>query len=488
MNVLGFNLIAILPEAILAAGAMIVLLAGSFMPKARPRVLAVVALAFFAAAGVAAAVSMGEEAIAFEGALALDGFAVFFKLVFIVAAAVTVIASVPFLAKEGGPPPEFFALVMFAAIGMILMASSTDLILIFVALETFSLALYVLAAFRRARLDSQEAALKYFLTGSFSSAFFLYGVALIYGGSGSTRLGPILASFTYGSEATSPLVVAGLALLLVGLAFKVAAVPFHMWTPDAYQGSPAPVAGFMAAGSKAAGFAVLLRMLLTAFPSLIDDWRPIVTGLAVVSMVFGSVVAVAQTNVKRMLAYSAIAHSGFLLIGVIAANDRGVSGTLFYLGSYAFTILGAFGVVYAVGRLGEAKVELDDYRGLGRRQPFLAVIFGLLLVSLAGIPPTAGFWAKFEVFSAAISAKQTPLVVLALLCSAVASFFYLRVIWLMFFDEPADKGAWEGTSSVRAATAPAVASVLVLASAVTLLLGVWPTPLLLLARSATLLP
>ncbi|MGH2812045.1 MAG: NADH-quinone oxidoreductase subunit N, partial [Actinomycetota bacterium] len=393
----GVSLAAILPEIILAAGGLAVLLIGSGLKTKRPELLALLTVLVLAASGVAAALAgAAPSRLTYGGTVMLDGFATFFKVVLASVAAVGALASHHFLSSEDAPSTEYFGLMIFATLGMMLMASAADLILVFVALETFSLALYVMAGFRRGRLDSQEGALKYFLTGSFSSAFFLYGIALTYGAVGTTRFEGLAAA----EGADQRLLLAGLALLLVGLAFKVAAVPFHMWTPDAYQGSPAPVAGFMAAGSKIAGFAVLLRLLVATVPALAAAWRPVLAVLAVATMVVGGVVAVAQTNVKRMLAYSSIAHTGFLLTGVAAANARGVSGSLFYLAVYAFVILGAFAVVYAVARPGEDRVDLEDYRGLWSRRPFLAGMLALLLVSLAGVPPASGFWAKFEVFSA----------------------------------------------------------------------------------------
>lgn len=476
----GVNLAAVAPEVVLSAGGLLLLLVGAGLRRRRPRLLSGAVLAILLAAALASLPALGRSELAFDGAVALDGFATFLKLVLLAGGAVAVLISHPFLDEEDLPATEYFGLVLLATAGMMLMVAAADLILVFLALETFSLSFYVLAAFRRRRLDSQEGALKYFLTGSFASAFFLYGVALVYGGTGTTRLAGV-AQFLATSPADERLLAgAGLALLLVGLAFKVAAVPFHMWTPDVYQGSPAPAVGFMAAGSKVAGFAVLLRALVAAFPVLVSDWRPVLTGIAVATMVLGSVVAVAQTNVKRMLAYSAIAHSGFLLIGVLASNARGISGSLFYLGIYTFAILGSFAVVYAVGGKGEEKVSLADYRGLWSDRPFLAAVFALLLISLAGIPPTAGFWAKVEVFFAAAEAGQIPIVVVGVLTSAIAAFFYLRVIVLMFLEEP---GVW---APRPAPTVPPIGAALLVAAAVVVALGVLPTPLLEAARSATL--
>ena len=474
---------AVGPEIILAGGAMAILVVGASFTKKRPGALAGMSLVLLAAAAVVALLGIGHTQGAFDNRIALDGFAIFFKVLLVGVAAVGIAASYGYLKDENGPQPEFYALVLFATAGMMLMASAGDLIVVFVALETFSLSFYVLAAFRRNRRDSQEASFKYFLTGSFSSAFLLYGIALTYGALGTTRLIGLGALPSLPNKGLLP---AGLALVIVGLAFKVAAVPFHMWTPDAYDGAPAPISGFLAAGSKIAGYAVLLRLLTSAFPLLHAEWRPAVIALAVVTMAVGSILAVVQTNVKRMLAYSSIAHSGFLLIGVAAATPRGVSSSLFYLVAYAFTVLGAFAVVYAIGGTGEEHIRLDDYRGLARRRPWIAVALTLLLLSLAGIPPTLGFWAKFEVFGAGISAGLTPAVVVGVLSSAIAAFFYLRLVGMMFLEEvPGEEGGW--------APAPASGSLSALglsvgvASLAVLVVGLAPEWLLNLAQKATFL-
>lgn len=482
LSIVGVNLWAVAPEIIVVAGALGILVGGAGFKKRHPLALSVAALTVLLAAAIVAGLALGKEpALAFDGTIALDGFAGFLKLVLIVSAAVSVLSGYDYIDRERAPAPEYLGLLLLATAGMMLMAGAADLITVFLALETFSLALYVMAAFRRNRLDSQEGSLKYFLSGSFASAFFLYGVALTYGGTGTTRIEGIASQLAEGLKAgTEPLVFSGLALILVGLAFKVAAVPFHMWTPDVYEGSPAPVTGFMAAGSKVAGFAVLLRALLTGFRDLTIDWQPILIGMALATMIFGSVVAIAQSNVKRMLAYSSIAHSGFLLVGVIAANERGLSGSLFYLGTYTVVIVAAFAVVYAVGRAGEGRVTLADYRGLWARQPFMAVALTILLLSLAGVPPTAGFWAKLEVFLAAVEAGQVPLVIAAFLASIVAVFFYIRVIAMMFLQEEEwvseipDTGASSGLAALAGLGLAAV-------------IGVYPTPLLDFAREASLI-
>lgn len=475
----GADLRAVLPEGILAAGGMIVLLVGASLRKRRPGMLAGATIVILALAAGAALLGIGHYKSAFDNRIALDGFATFAKVLLCAAAAVAVIAAHAFLKQEEAPQPELFALILFSIIGMMLMASASDLLVLFVALETFSLAFYVLAAFRRGRRDSQEASLKYFLTGSFASAFLLYGVALCYGALGTTRF-PGIGTLGGATGPVKGLLPVGLALVLVGLGFKAAAVPFHMWTPDVYDGAPAPMSGFLAAGSKIAAYTAALRLLTSAFPFLQPQWRPAVGVVAVLTMVVGSVIAIAQSNVKRMLAYSAIAHSGFLLVGVAAANPEGVSGSLFYLAAYSFTVLGAFAVVYAIGGPGEERINIDDYRGLGRRHPFLATSLALLLLSLAGIPPTIGFWAKVEVFGAGMKAGLGPLVVVGVLTSTIAAAFYLRLVAVMFLD--GDEG-W--VSTVKEKVAPGLGVVVGISVLVVAGIGVAPDFLIELAKKAT---
>jgi NADH-quinone oxidoreductase subunit N len=338
--------------------------------------------------------------------------------------------------------------------------------------------LYLLCGLaRRRRLLSQEAALKYFLLGGFSSAFFLYGLALIYGYAGSVRLGDIAAAVS-ASPHSDALLISGVALLAVGLLFKVSAAPFHSWTPDVYQGAPTPVTALMASGTKVAAFGALIRVLYVAFGGLRWDWRPVMWGVAILTMVVGSVLAITQTDVKRMLAYSSIAHAGFLLTGVIATSEAGLSGTLFYLLVYGFAALGAFAVVTLVRDADGEATHLSRWRGLGQRSPLVGGIFALFLLALAGIPTTSGFMGKYAVFSAAVAGGATPVVVVGVVMSAVAAFFYVRVIVLMFFQEPAADGPDIAIPS--ALTAAAVA----LGIAVTVVLGILPQPVLDLAHHA----
>jgi NADH-quinone oxidoreductase subunit N len=367
---------------------------------------------------------------------------------------------------------------MFSLGGMMLFPASNNLLLMFVALEVLSFPLYLMAGLaRRRRLLSQEAAVKYFLLGSFASAFFIYGVALLYGYSGNVDLGQIFdATGTAGTN--EALLYLGIAMLGVGLFFKVGAAPFHAWTPDVYQGSPTPVTAMMAACTKIAGFGAMLRVFYVAFGRTEWDWRPMMWGVAILTMVVGAVLAVTQTDVKRMLAYSAIAHTGFILVGVIALNTDGLSGTLFYLATYGFTTVAAFAIVTLVRDGSGEATHLAQWTGLGRRSPLLAGMFAMLLFALAGIPLTSGFMAKFAVFRAGIEGGATPLVVVGVVASAVTAFFYVRVVVLMFFHDPAPDGPTVAVPSALSASAIA------LGLAVTVVLGLVPQPVLDLADQA----
>ena len=381
--------------------------------------------------------------------------------------------------RAGVVQTEVFPLTMFAVGGMLLFPASDDLLTMFIALEVLSLPLYLLCGLaRRRRLLSQEAALKYFLLGAFSSAFFLYGVAMLYGYAGTLNLGGIAEAVASGSGKTS-LALIGTGLVLVGVLFKVGAVPFHSWIPDVYQGAPTPITAFMAAATKIAAFGAMLRIFYVALPGLRDDWRPVLWAVAILTMVVGTVTAVTQTDVKRMLAYSAVAHSGFILTGVIAGNETGLSSTLFYLFAYGFSTLGAFAVVGLVrNAAGDEDTAMSRWAGLGRRYPLVGVVFSLFLLAFAGIPLTSGFVSKFAVFKAAGEGGAIPLVIVGVIASAVAAYFYVRVIVLMFFTEPPDDAPVVVMPSMLSTT------VVVVTAAVTFALGALPQPLLDLANNA----
>ncbi|WP_425383321.1 NADH-quinone oxidoreductase subunit NuoN [Rhodococcus ruber] len=375
-------------------------------------------------------------------------------------------------AAQGMSQTEVFPLVLFAVGGMLLFPASNDLLTMFIALEVLSLPLYLLCGLaRRQRLLSQEAALKYFLLGAFSSAFFLFGVALLYGYAGTVRLAGIADAVAVRADGDA-LVVIGAGMLAVGLLFKIGAVPFHSWVPDVYQGAPTPITAFMAAATKIAAFGAMLRVFYVALPGLRDDWRPLLWGVAILTMVAGSVLAVTQNDVKRMLAYSSVAHAGFILTGLIAADRAGLASTMFYLFAYGFSTLGAFAVVTLVrDDLGEA-THLSRWAGLGRRSPLVGAVFALFLLAFAGVPLTSGFVSKFAVFGAAAGGGAVPLVIVGVVSSAVAAYFYVRVIVLMFFDEP-DRDA-------PAVVAPSALTTVTIAAGavVTVALGVFPQPLL----------
>lgn len=364
---------------------------------------------------------------------------------------------------------EVFPFTLFALGGMMTFVAANDLLTMFIALEVLSLPLYLMCGLaRRRRLLSQEAAVKYFLLGAFASAFFLYGVALLYGFAGSVRLSDIAAA-TAGSTKSDALLLGGLALLVVGLLFKGSVGPFHTWTPDVYQGAPTPVTAFMAACTKVAAFGGILRVLYVAFGDTRWEWRGVLAAVAIISMVIGAVIGLTQTDIKRMVAYSSIAHAGFLLLGAMAITEQGTSGTLFYLLAYGFTTLAIFGVISLVRNADGEATHLSQWAGLAKRSPVVAGVMSFLLLALAGIPLTSGFTAKFAVFAAALGDGMAPLVIVALVASAVAAFFYLRVIVLMYFSEPAPDGP---TVTVPGAFTTAAITLGVL---VTLLLGILPT-------------
>jgi len=416
------------------------------------------------------------------GMVAVDGFAVFAKTVVLLATLLALLLSSSYLKREHLEGPEYFALMLCSATGMMLMTSANDLVTVFLALEILSIALYVLAAFDRRRTTSQEAGLKYFLLGSFSSAVFLYGVALVYGGTGTTNLTGIAVFLSRTILLHDGALLLGIAFLIVGLGFKVAAAPFHMWTPDVYQGSPTPVTAFMASATKAAAFAAILRVFVGAFSLYSVDWRPIVFALAVISLLVGSIAAIVQTDVKRMLAYSSISHAGYILIAVQAATAKGTSAALFYVLTYALMTIGAFAVVAVVATQGDDQHALADYRGLARRQPLLAGVFTLFLLAQAGVPLTGGFVAKLSVFSAAVDQRQYVLALIGMLAAAIAAFVYLRIVLAMY--APSDDEALPAPAS-RALVDLGTRTALTLSAVGVLFLGIVPWGMLDFAKHAT---
>ncbi len=434
--------VAIFPLLVLVGGALLLLTLSSLSTRhPRRSVYALFTLvtcggAIVAAAGLWDRVQDPErgEFTALVGSLTIDGFSIFFTVLIALSVGLAALVADDYLRREGLEGPELYALMLLSGAGGIVMAMANDLIVVFLGLEILSIALYVMAGMHLRRVESQESAIKYFVLGAFSSAFLLYGIALVYGATGSTNLSEIATFLSRNLLESEGLLLAGFALLLVGLGFKVAAVPFHVWTPDVYQGAPSPVTAFMASASKAAAFAALLRVFFSTFSTHASDWRPIIWVLAVLTMVVGAVLAVVQRDVKRMLAYSSINHAGFILVAVEANTDRGVAGALFYLLAYAFMVIGSFAVVTLVGRRGDDAHDLDDYRGLSSERPVLALAFTVFLLSQAGVPLTAGFFAKFYVIGAAADAESYALAVIAMMTAVISAFLYLRLIVTMYFQ------------------------------------------------------
>jgi NADH-quinone oxidoreductase subunit N len=430
--------LAILPPIIMIGGA--VLLLGLASLVRRPLRVAVSTAATVVISGSSLGIAIWQWTDVQDhgphtyvaNAVVMDGFSVLVTMLVAIAMMLSALVSDGYLRREGVEGAEYHVLAMVSASGAMVMAMANDLIIVFLGLEILSIALYVLTAFNYRRAASGEAALKYFILGGFSSAIFIYGVALTYGATGSTNLTQISDFLSKNVLLSNGLLLAGLALMLVGFAFKIAAVPFHMWTPDVYQGAPSPVTGFMAAVAKAGAFAAMLRVLFSSLGVISTDWRPIVYGLAVLSLVLGAFVALRQRDVKRMLAYSSINHAGFILLGVTTATARGAAASLYYLFAYMLMVVGSFAVVTVLGRTGDADHDLSRYRGLAGRRPVLALAFAVLLLAQAGAPFTTGLWAKLQVVFAAVQAGEVPLGVIAMVTAAVAAYFYLRVAVLMY--------------------------------------------------------
>lgn len=422
--------IRILPELVVSIFGIIIMIVDPLLPEESPkRPLGIIAVIGTLAGLAATAYQTGFYGSAFYSTISIDTFSVFFHVVVLLIALVVILTSFEYLEVQHIRSGEYYGLILFGTVGMMLMSSAVELVLIFIALEISSISTYILAGMRRRAAESAEASLKYFLLGSFATAFFLYGVALIFGATGTTNVYGI-ARYLQGQASVLAYLAVG--LMFVGLGFKVAAAPFHVWAPDVYEGSPAPVVALMSTGPKAAAFAVLLRVL---FATDAPGWFWMVWVAAVLSMTLGNIGALVQQNVKRLLAYSSIAHAGYLLVAFAAAKQVGISAAIFYAASYAAMNVGAFAVVSHFASAGEKYVTLDDYAGLGRRSPLLAAILTVFLLSLIGIPVTGGFFAKFYVFSAALQSNLVGLTIIGVLNSAVAAYYYLRVIVYMYMRD-----------------------------------------------------
>jgi NADH-quinone oxidoreductase subunit N len=427
------DLMVLLPELILAVGAMVLLLTGAIGGEKTSSLISWGAIGLLAASG-AVTVLGPDHALAFHNAFVADGFSRFAKLLILSAAALSILLADEFFASIQISRFELPVLMLIASLGMMLMVSSASFLSLYMGLELQSLALYVLAAFNRDHLRSTEAGLKYFVLGALSSGMMLYGISLIYGFTGTTEFAAI-AAVTHGGAGLG--VIFGIVFLIAGLAFKVSAVPFHMWTPDVYEGAPTPITAYFATAAKVAALCLFLRAILTPFPDLVQQWRQIIIFISVLSMVLGAVAAIGQTNIKRLMAYSSIGHMGYALLGLAAGSSLGVRGVLIYLAIYVFTNLGVFAAIQAMQRGGKAVENISDLAGLARTNMKLAVIFSMLFLSLAGLPPLAGFFAKFYIFLAAMQVGLIWPAVIGVLTSAIGLVYYLRLVKVMFFDEPA---------------------------------------------------
>jgi NADH-quinone oxidoreductase subunit N len=431
--------VAVLPVLILIGGALVLLVVDALM-RTRPRGFSATFTILVALGSIGSALPLWDRVqdsargpfSTLAQSIGVDGFSVFATIVIGAGVVLAALLMEGWLRREGMEGAEPYVLLLLSASGGVMMASANDLIVMFLGLEILSLAVYILAAMHLRKVTSQEAGIKYFVLGAFSSAFFLYGIAMVYGGTGSTNLVDISSYLSTTAIQNSGLILAGAALLLVGFGFKVAAAPFHFWTPDVYQGSPSPSVAWMASGVKVAGFAGLLRVFFLGLSSYRLDWQPIVFAVAVATLLVGSFLAVVQTDVKRMLAYSSINHAGFILLGVQAGSVDGVKAVLFYLAAYTFLVAGSFGVISVVTRTGDIGTNLDDLKGLARDRPVLALTFTLFLFAQAGVPLTSGFFAKFYVVQAALEAHSTGLAIVAMLTAVVAAFLYLRIIVAMY--------------------------------------------------------
>jgi NADH-quinone oxidoreductase subunit N len=478
MKLPEIDLYLIAPEIIIAAFGFLVLLVDVFAPKGEKKgylgVLSLigVVIAFFYTLPL-----VGSDKTGFEGMFTSDGFAIFFKITILIIAFLTVLISMGYASREGIGFGEYYALILFATLGMMLMAAGTHLIVIFLGLETMSISIYILAGMLREDRRSVESAFKYFLLGAFATGFLLYGIAFLYGATGSLYLKDIASYIASKKLIDNPMLLMSLAFLTIGFGFKIASVPFHMWTPDVYEGAPTSITAFMATGVKAAGFSALIRVFFTALPEFRPDWTSIMWLIAVATMTVGNIIAISQNNIKRMLAYSSIAHAGYILVAFVAGNKSGTSGILFYLMTYAFMNLGAFTCVILFGKKGEENILITDYAGVGFKYPLLAASMTIFLLSMAGIPPLGGFMAKLYIFSAAVEAKFYWLAILGVLNSAISVYYYLRVTVLMYFRESERE-----ITGLQFSPAPVIALILALIG--TFYMGLFPANVLSFAQKS----
>ena len=478
MKLPEIDLYLIAPEIIITAFGFLVLLVDVFSPKGeRKGYLGILSLIGVVIAFFYTLPLVGSGKTGFEGMFTTDGFAIFFKITILIIAFLTVLISMGYASREGIAFGEYYGLILFSALGMMLMTGGTHLLIIFLGLETMSIAIYILAGMMRDDRRSVESAFKYFLLGAFATGFLLYGIALIYGATGSLYLKDIASYIANKKLLDSPMLLLSLALLTIGFGFKIASVPFHMWTPDVYEGAPTSITAFMATGVKAAGFAAIIRVFFMALPEFRPDWTSIMWLIAVATMTVGNIIAISQNNIKRMLAYSSIAHAGYILVAFVAGNKLGISAMLFYLMAYAFMNLGAFTCVILLGKKGEENTLITDYAGVGFKYPLLAASMTICLLSMAGIPPLGGFMAKLYVFSAAVEAKYYWLAILGVLNSAISVYYYLRVTVFMYFRESERE-----ITGLDFSPAPVIALILALIG--TFYMGIFPSNVLSFAQKS----
>ncbi|MEW6639876.1 MAG: NADH-quinone oxidoreductase subunit NuoN [Pseudomonadota bacterium] len=471
MTFAGYSLLPVVPEIVLALGAMLLLMIGAYRGPQTTGAISVLAVLLLVLTGVLELWLPSGKLVTFNGSFVVDDFARFLKILALIGSGTTLVLSRGFLSESSRGMFEFAILILLSTVGMLVLISAADLIMLYLGLELMSLALYVVAASHRDDAKSTEAGLKYFVLGALSSGMLLYGASLIYGFSGTVSFAGIAVAAKGGSTG----VVFGIVFLLAGLCFKVSAVPFHMWTPDVYEGAPTPVTAFFASAPKVAALAVFTRVTLTAFPGITAQWQQIVVFVAIASMALGSFAAIGQKNIKRLMAYSSIGHMGFALVGLASGTPEGAQGVLVYIAIYVAMTLASFAVIIAMKRNGQAVENISDFAGLARTNPLLAFFFAMLLFSLAGIPPLAGFFAKFYVFLAAIKAGLFTLAVIGVLTSVVGAFYYLSIIKTMYFDEPA--GA---VDPVRGE----LRTVLAIAGTFNILFFAYPAPLVNVATAA----
>jgi NADH-quinone oxidoreductase subunit N len=477
------EMLRFLPELILILMGTLIMVLEPLTSRENKDRLGIIALIALAGAAWGTSVAHSNPGPAFQAMLLVDGFATFFRYLTIGVGFFTILASFSYLRRENADSGEYYALTLFSIVGQCVMVSANELIMIFIGLEISSIATYIMAGYLRDDKRNNESALKYFLLGSFATAFLLYGIAWIYGITGQTNLAEIrrVLSVAEGAPSNSLLGLAA-ALMFVGFAFKISAVPFQAWAPDVYQGAPAPVSGFMSAGPKAAAFAVFLRVFTSAFEPIAEQWQAVVIVSAIATMCVGNFAALVQPNIKRLLAYSSIAHAGYVMVAIAAHSEIGTTAVMFYMAAYAFMNVGAFAVISHFSRQGEKYVTTDDMAGLGLRQPVTAALLTIFLLSLIGVPLTGGFFGKFYIFKAALDANLVWVTIIGLLNSAVAAYYYLRIIVVMYFRDPAD------STRDLPPLAPGIQAVLWGAAVATLILGIYPSIVLDFAgRSANLL-